>query len=207
MDGLPYLERHIRARDDRGSLPTARLCVFIINPAQVGCAIAPSRGPGLTVNHSCLPAYYVYAYELYPFPFERADALRRPRRIVSFTSTPTSIASRTAVRMLCSKAKNCAGSCDCTLCALRSVGTPWRADRVWPWTKIDEQDLCILRCKIGAVPYEVMGLLFAIWTLIFMEAAPYHKHGRTSGRYLCQSDGVPVGVESVEVESSGSYCG
>ena len=73
----------------------ARLCVFIINPAEVGCAIGPSRGLGLTVNHSCLSAYYVaarsaatvpnvYAYELYAFPSESPTALRRPRLIGSF---------------------------------------------------------------------------------------------------------------------------
>src|ERR1700743_3133518 len=39
----------------------ARLCVFIVNPAAVGFAIGPSRGLGLTINHSCLSAYYVAA--------------------------------------------------------------------------------------------------------------------------------------------------
>ena len=72
-----------------------RLCVFIINPAAVGYAIGPSRGPGLTINHSCLSAYYVaarsvttvpnvYAYELYAFPAESPTALRKPRPIGSF---------------------------------------------------------------------------------------------------------------------------
>jgi hypothetical protein len=73
----------------------ARLCVFIVNPAAVGYAIGPSRGPGLTINHSCLSAYYVaarsvttvpnvYAYELYAFPAESPTALRKPRPIGSF---------------------------------------------------------------------------------------------------------------------------
>jgi alpha-1,2-mannosyltransferase len=73
----------------------ARLCVFIVNPAAVGYAIGPSRGPGLTINHSCLSAYYVaarsvttvpnvYAYELYSFPAESPTAIRRPRPIGSF---------------------------------------------------------------------------------------------------------------------------
>jgi alpha-1,2-mannosyltransferase len=72
-----------------------RLCVFIVNPAAVGYAIGPSRGPGLTTNHSCLSAYYVaarsvttvpnvYAYELYAFPAESPTALRKPRPIGSF---------------------------------------------------------------------------------------------------------------------------
>ncbi len=73
----------------------ARLCVFIVNPAAVGYAIGPSRGLGLTINHSCLSAYYVaarsvttvpnvYAYELYSFPAESPTALRKPRPIGSF---------------------------------------------------------------------------------------------------------------------------
>jgi alpha-1,2-mannosyltransferase len=72
-----------------------RLCIFIVNPAQVGCAISPSRGLGLTSTHSCVSAYYVaarsaatvanvYAYELYSFPSESPTALRKPRRIESF---------------------------------------------------------------------------------------------------------------------------
>ena len=73
----------------------ARLCVFIVNPAAVGYAIGPSRGPGLTISHSCLSAYYVaarsvttvpnvYAYELYAFPAESPTELRKPRPIGSF---------------------------------------------------------------------------------------------------------------------------
>jgi alpha-1,2-mannosyltransferase len=73
----------------------ARLCVFIVNPAAVGYAISPSRGPGLTIRHSCLSAYYVaarsvatvpnvYAYELYSFPAESPTARRKPRPIESF---------------------------------------------------------------------------------------------------------------------------
>jgi alpha-1,2-mannosyltransferase len=73
----------------------ARLCVFIVNPAQVGYAVGPSRGLGLVATHSCLSAYYVaarsaatvpnvYAYELYSFPSESPTALRKPRRIGSF---------------------------------------------------------------------------------------------------------------------------
>jgi uncharacterized membrane protein len=38
-----------------------RLCVFIVNPAEVGCAVSPSRGLGLPAKHSCLSAYYVAA--------------------------------------------------------------------------------------------------------------------------------------------------
>jgi alpha-1,2-mannosyltransferase len=73
----------------------ARLCVFIVNPATVGFAIGPSRGLGLTINHSCLSAYYVaarsvatvpnvYAWELYAFPDEGPTAPRKPRPIGSF---------------------------------------------------------------------------------------------------------------------------
>jgi hypothetical protein len=73
----------------------ARLCVFIINPAQVGYAISPSRGQGLMPTHSCLSAYFVaarsvatvpnvYEYELYSFPSESPTALRKPRRLESF---------------------------------------------------------------------------------------------------------------------------
>lgn len=73
----------------------ARVCIFIVNPAQVSCAISPSRGLGLVNTHSCLSAYYVaarsaatspnvYAYELYSFPSESPTALRKPRRIESF---------------------------------------------------------------------------------------------------------------------------
>jgi hypothetical protein len=73
----------------------ARLCVFIINPAAVGCALGPSRGLGLPISHSCVSAYFVaaqlaptvpnvYEYELYSFPSESPDARRKPRRIGSF---------------------------------------------------------------------------------------------------------------------------
>jgi alpha-1,2-mannosyltransferase len=76
-------------------LQLARLCVFIVNPAAVGFAIGPSRGLGLTINHSCLSAYYVaarsvatvpnvYAWELYAFPDEGPTAPRKPRPIGSF---------------------------------------------------------------------------------------------------------------------------
>ncbi len=34
-----------------------RLCVFIINPAQTGYAIGPSRGLGVVIDHSCLSSY------------------------------------------------------------------------------------------------------------------------------------------------------
>jgi alpha-1,2-mannosyltransferase len=71
-----------------------RLCVFIINPAQVGYAIGPIRG-GLPVEHSCVSAYFVaaravptvpevYSFDLYSLPFERPDAIRKPKRIESF---------------------------------------------------------------------------------------------------------------------------
>jgi alpha-1,2-mannosyltransferase len=72
-----------------------RLCVFIVNPAEVGYAIGRSRGLGLPVNHSCLSAYYVaarsvatapnvYAWELYSFPDEGPTVPRKPRPIGSF---------------------------------------------------------------------------------------------------------------------------
>lgn len=72
-----------------------RLCVFIVNPAQAGYAIGPSRGLGLVIDHSCLSSYYVaarsisttpnvYANELYSLPDQSATAPRRPRRIASF---------------------------------------------------------------------------------------------------------------------------
>jgi alpha-1,2-mannosyltransferase len=72
-----------------------RLCVFIVDPAEVGCAIGPSRGLGLPVNHSCLSAYYVaarsvatvpnvYAWELYSFPDEGPTVPRKPRPIGPF---------------------------------------------------------------------------------------------------------------------------
>jgi len=73
----------------------ARVCIFIINPAQVGFAIGTSRGLGLISAHSCLSAYYVaarsaatvpnvYADELYSFPSKDPTAQRKPRRIESF---------------------------------------------------------------------------------------------------------------------------
>jgi hypothetical protein len=73
----------------------ARLCVFMINPAQVGYAIGPLRGPGLVVEHSCLSAYFVaaqsvstvpdvYSHDLYSLPSANPDAVRKPRRIGSF---------------------------------------------------------------------------------------------------------------------------
>jgi alpha-1,2-mannosyltransferase len=72
-----------------------RLCVFIVNPAQVGYAIGPLRGPGLPVDHSCVSAYFVaaralptapnvYSYDLYSLPSETPDAVRKPKRIDSF---------------------------------------------------------------------------------------------------------------------------
>lgn len=72
-----------------------RLCVFIVNPAEIGCAASPSRGLGLPAKHSCLSAYYVaarsvatvpnvYAWELYSFPDEDPAAPRKPRPIGSF---------------------------------------------------------------------------------------------------------------------------
>jgi alpha-1,2-mannosyltransferase len=73
----------------------ARLCVFIINPIDIGYAFGPSRGLGVAVSHSCLSAYFVaaqsaatvpnvYEYELYSFPSESPTALRKPRRIETF---------------------------------------------------------------------------------------------------------------------------
>jgi len=72
-----------------------RLCIFIINPAQTGYAIGPSRGIGVIIDHSCLSSYYVaarsistmpnvYADELYSLPHQSPTAERRPRRIESF---------------------------------------------------------------------------------------------------------------------------
>jgi alpha-1,2-mannosyltransferase len=76
-------------------LQLARLCVFIVNPAAVGYAMGPLRGPGLTFTHSCVSAYFVaaqsvptvpdvYAQELYSLPSERPDAIRTAKRIGSF---------------------------------------------------------------------------------------------------------------------------
>lgn len=73
----------------------ARLCVFILNPAAVGCAISPSRGLGLANSHSCVSAYFVaaqsatttpnvYDSELYAFPSASADEIRKPRSIGPF---------------------------------------------------------------------------------------------------------------------------
>jgi alpha-1,2-mannosyltransferase len=73
----------------------AHLCVFIVNPAEVGYAMGPSRGHGLAISHSCVSAYFVaarsvvtvpnvYDDELYSFPYENSTALRRPRPIGSF---------------------------------------------------------------------------------------------------------------------------
>ena len=72
-----------------------RLCVFIVSPAEVGCAVSPSRGLGLPAKHSCLSAYYVaarsvatvpnvYAWELYSFPDADPTGPRKPRPIGSF---------------------------------------------------------------------------------------------------------------------------
>ncbi|HEY1966063.1 MAG TPA: glycosyltransferase family 87 protein, partial [Acidobacteriaceae bacterium] len=76
-------------------LQLARLCVFIVNPAAVGYAIGPLRGPGLPVTHSCVSAYFVaaqsvptvpdvYREELYSLASERPDAIRKAKRIGSF---------------------------------------------------------------------------------------------------------------------------
>ena len=73
----------------------AHLCVFMINPAQVGYALGPSRGNGLATSHSCLSAYYVaarsiaktpnvYADELYSLPYQSSTAVRRPLHLASF---------------------------------------------------------------------------------------------------------------------------
>ena len=76
-----------------------RLCIFIINPAATGYAIGPLRGPGLIVEHSCVSAYFVaarsvstvpdiYSNDLYSFPYERPDAVRKPKRLGSFNIDP-----------------------------------------------------------------------------------------------------------------------
>jgi alpha-1,2-mannosyltransferase len=76
-------------------LQLARLCVFIVNPAAVGYALGPLRGPGLPVTHSCVSAYFVaaqsvprvpdvYSEELYSLASERPDAIRKPKRIGAF---------------------------------------------------------------------------------------------------------------------------
>src|ERR1700758_3379362 len=76
-------------------LQLARLCVFIVNPAAVGYAIGPLRGPGLTITHSCVSAYFVaarsvptvpdvYNEELYSLASEKPDAIRKPKRIGPF---------------------------------------------------------------------------------------------------------------------------
>lgn len=73
----------------------ARLCAFIIDPSQVGCAMGPTRGLGLPIAHSCVSAYYVagqavgrvpnvYEDSLYNLPREQAVGPRRPRPIGTF---------------------------------------------------------------------------------------------------------------------------
>ena len=73
----------------------ARVCIFMINPAQVGAAFGPMRGLGLIPDHSCLSSYYVtarsiattpnvYADDLYSFPYTTPTAQRKPRRLESF---------------------------------------------------------------------------------------------------------------------------
>jgi alpha-1,2-mannosyltransferase len=76
-------------------LQLSRLCVFIVNPAAVGYAMGPLRGPGLPITHSCVSAYFVaaqsvptvpdvYAEELYSLASERPGAIRKPKPIGSF---------------------------------------------------------------------------------------------------------------------------
>jgi hypothetical protein len=76
-------------------LQLAIICVFMINPARVGYAVGPMRGPGLIVAHSCLSAYFVaaqaaptghdiYSDDLYSLPSENPAAARNPKRIDSF---------------------------------------------------------------------------------------------------------------------------
>jgi len=73
----------------------ARLCVFIVDPTQVGCAIGNTRGLGLAVTHSCLSAYVVageavdttpnvYDDALYSLPNATPGARRRPRTLGLF---------------------------------------------------------------------------------------------------------------------------
>jgi len=73
----------------------ARLSVFILDPSQVNCALGPSRGLGLTSNHSCLSAYFVaarvagdvpniYADSLYSLPDDTPRAPRKPRKLGTF---------------------------------------------------------------------------------------------------------------------------
>lgn len=76
-------------------LQLARLCVFIVNPAAVGYAMGPLRGPGLPITHSCVSAYFVaaqsvskvpdvYSDELYSLTSEKPDAIRKAKRIGTF---------------------------------------------------------------------------------------------------------------------------
>ena len=93
--GSPFLKVISGVATVAALVQLARLCVFIINPIDVGYALGPSRGLGNTVNHSCLSAYFVaaqaaatvpnvYAYELYSIPSDSRTAPRTPRRIESF---------------------------------------------------------------------------------------------------------------------------
>lgn len=72
----------------------ARLCVFILNPAAVGCAVSPSRGLGLAPSHSCVSSYFVaaqaastspnvYDDQLYSLPSNPTE-MRRPRPLGPF---------------------------------------------------------------------------------------------------------------------------
>jgi hypothetical protein len=93
--GSPFLKVISGVATVAALFQLARLCVFIINPVDVGYALGPSRGLGIGVNHSCLSAYFVaaqaaatvpnvYAYELSSFPSEGPNAPRKPRQIESF---------------------------------------------------------------------------------------------------------------------------
>jgi len=72
-----------------------RLCVFVVNPAEVGYAVGPHGGLGLPPRHLCMTAYFVaaqsvrrvpnvYEYTLYAVPPESPNALRTPRTLGQF---------------------------------------------------------------------------------------------------------------------------
>ena len=72
-----------------------RLCIFVVNPAEVRYAIGPIAGLGLPPRHLCMTAYFVaaqsvhstpdiYQYTLYALPKQTPNALRTPRTIGQF---------------------------------------------------------------------------------------------------------------------------
>ncbi len=43
-------------------------------------------------------------------------------------------------------------------------------------TGIHEKHICLPRCKLRAVIYEIMHLLHAVWALITRKTTQYHEH-------------------------------